>query len=125
MRLVLFAKTFILALVLALLYYALTPIALSTLLKAIALGIAVSIVVAVFYPDLRGIKSGDKVSVVSRSALPFFMGKIGRAISEAKKNNELRVRFGNGEEAVAIVESYEGLFSPPKVRILYEEKLSE
>ncbi len=121
-----FAKVFVLAAVLSLFAYALTPIGLTALLKYLALGLAVSIVVALAYPELRGIRSGDSVSVVSKSpSIPFLIGNIGRAISAGRKNSEIRIRLNSGGEAVCVVEGYEGILSLPKVRIIYEEKLVE
>src|SRR3989338_2913916 len=111
MKLFLFFKLFLISLAISLAAFALTPNAgLMFLAKAIALGTGLSIVLSLVYPELRGVKQGDVVAVV---------------ISNARKNNELRVRFDNGEEAVGIVESYSGLFSPPKVRIIYEERIVE
>jgi hypothetical protein len=93
--------------------------------KFVAFGLVISIGGAAFYPEVRGIKQGDMVSVVIDSALPSLIGRYGRAVSHGRKNQHIKVKFDNGEEALGIVESYQGLFSPPKVRILYEEKLVE
>ncbi len=126
MKLGLFVKLFLVSSALALLAFALTP---STdilfLLKALALGMAISIIGALAYPEIRGVKRGDAVSVVISNSIPSFIGRVGRALSNARKNSELRVRFDNGEEAVGIVESYAGLISLPKIRIIYEEKMIE
>jgi ascorbate-specific PTS system EIIC-type component UlaA len=93
------------------------------LIKSIALGIALSIITTIAYPEIRGIKTGDNVAVVIDSRTPSLIGRVGKALSNAKKNQEIRVKFENGEEAVGIVESYEGIISPPKIRLLYEEKM--
>lgn len=126
MKLSLFFRLFVSTFALALLAFALNAHAdLLFLLKAIALGTAVSIIVALIYPEMRGVRQGDTVSVVISNSIPSFIGRVGKALSNAKKNSELRVRFDNGEEAVGIVESYSGIISPPKVRIIYEEKIIE
>ena len=126
MRLGLFFKLFVISLACSLAAFALLPnSSLLFLAKTFVLGVGISIVVSIVYPEVRGVKKGDMVSVVLSSSVPFLIGRVGRAISNARKNSEVRVRFDNGEEAVGIVESYSGLISPPKVRILYEEKIVE
>lgn len=97
------------------------------LAKALALALSFSIVFSISYPHLRGIRKGDKVAVVGSGGLPmlFGLGRTGFALSDSGINKELRVKLEDGKEAIGIVESYEGVLSPPKVRILYEEKLVE
>lgn len=125
MRIALFGKAFLLSLILALLYYALTPATLGAFLKSVALGAAASIGLAILYPEIRGIRSGDAVSVVANAATPALIGRMGQAIAPGRKNSQIRVKFGNGEEAIGIVESYEGWVSPSRIRMLYAEKAVE
>ena len=126
MRLIFFLKLFFISLAISLAVFALTPnVGLLFLAKAIALGMGLSIVISLIYPEIRGVRQGDPVSVVLSNSIPFLLGRVGRAMSNARKNSEVRVRFDNGEEAVGIVESYSGIISPPKVRIIYEEKIVE
>ena len=96
------------------------------LAKSVALGIGVSIIVSVFYPYLRGIKRGDRVSVV-RNNMPVILGfgRLGFALTDSGIHKEVRVKMDDGKEAVGIVESYESVLSPPKVRIIYEERMME
>lgn len=125
MKLGLFIKLLVVSTIVSLMAFALMEEAtLLFLAKSLALGLGLSIAIAAVYPDIRGVRQGDNV-VVLTSSLPFFAGKIGRAMTSARKNNEIKIRFDNGEEAVGILESYAGLVSPPKVRILYEERLVE
>ncbi len=120
----LFIKLFFASLVVSLVAFALAPNTdLLFFLKATALGTAISIITTFIYPEVRGIKAGDSVSVVVNSALPSLIGRSGLAISNGRKNHEIRVRFDSGEEAVGVIESYGGIISPPKIRLLYEEKL--
>src|SRR3989344_5197816 len=121
MSLGLFFKIFILWLMVSLFAFGLTTMAVGEWIRVVAVGIAVSLAFAVFYPEVRGIRSGDRVSVIVNNSLPFF-GRLGRALSEARKNDQLRIRLENGDEATGIVESYEGVLSLPRVRLLYEEK---
>ena len=125
-RLMLFFKLMILALCTSLVSFALLQN--STILgalKILALGTVFSIVITVFYPEIRGVKAGDTVSVVSGSGLPALLGRIGRASAAARKNEQVKIILDNGNEVVGQVESYIGLIGPAKIRLLYEEKLVE
>lgn len=121
-----FGKLFLISLAASLIAFAVLPEAgFLFLAKILAIGIAVSIATAVVYPEVRGVKRGDPVSVVVSSSIPALIGRVGKSLSDGKKNNEIRVRFDNGEEAIGIIESYSGLISPPKIRILYEERITD
>jgi len=120
----LFFKLVILSLCASLLFFALAPE--STLvdtLKLMAFGTVSSIAVTAFYPDIRGIKLGDKVSVVNSSSTPGILGRLGKAMAHCKKNDRVKIVLDNGGEILGIVESYSGLISPPKIRAIYEERL--
>ncbi len=121
-----FIKTAALGVAAALLAFALYGTDMLFLAKGIALALGFSIVFTVFYPYLRGIRKGDRISV-NGAALPriFGFGMSGFALSNGALNDEIRIQLDNGKEAVGIVESYESTFSLPRVRILYEEKLTE
>ncbi len=122
-----FVKLFFLLLAASFILFALVPEATTILLiKLIALSIGISILVALFYPKLRGIKKGDKV-LVSKSNLPSILGfgRTGVAIENGRLQKEIRIRFANGREAVGVVENYGGAFNIPKVRLLYEETIKE
>lgn len=126
MRLSLFFKLFLISFAVSLAVFAFIPNStLMFLAKSIALGTGISIVITLFYPDLRGVRTGDIVSVVLNSSVHSLIGRVGRATTNARRNSEIRVRFENGEEAVGVVESYSGILSPPKVRVIYEEKIVE
>ena len=125
MRAVIFGKLFIFFIVVSLLTFAVTSTTLTELAKMFAFGTVISIVLTIVYPEFRGLKKGDKVSLVPSSSVPFFVGRMGVALSNAKKGKQLKVRFGNGSEATGVVESYEGVFSPPRIRLLYEERIIE
>ena len=126
MRIGLFSKLFVISLAVSLLAFAVVPEAtVMFLLKAIALGLGFSILITVVYPGLRGIRRGDSVSVISNSVLPSIFGKGGVALTTGKLNSEVRIRLDDGREAVGVIESYDGMLSLPRVRLLYEEKLVE
>ena len=122
MILKLFLQLLLVTIIFSLLSFALIDNAgFSFLVKNIAFGTGVSLLISFLYPYLRGVQKGDVVAI--SGDLPFFGSRIGTAISGARKNAKLRVRFEDGQEAFAILESYAGVLSPPKVRILYEERL--
>ncbi len=126
MRIAVFFKLMMASLCLSLLSFALVPgVGPVEAAKAMALGTVVSIGVTAFYPEIRGIKAGDTVSVVNDSNIPSLIGRLGVAAASAKKNQQLKITLPNGNEVIGIVESYTGLISPPKIRIIYEEKLVE
>ncbi|MGB9718987.1 MAG: hypothetical protein ACPL06_00125 [Candidatus Anstonellales archaeon] len=113
-------KIYALLIALSLLTFAFLPNAgLMDLVKLFAAATALTILSAFLYPMIRGVNKGDEVVVVAES-VPVIFGKIGRALVNAKKGEEIKVRLSDGREVVGILEEYEGFFSPPKVRILFE-----
>lgn len=111
---------------LALLAFALMPGAtLMGGLKMMALGVALSMGITVLYPEIRGIKAGDAVSVVSDSGLPSIIGRMGTAAAHGRRNDQIKITLHNGSEVVGVIESYTGLVSPPRIRVVYEERLVE
>jgi len=123
----LFAKIFFTLIAISLIAFFFVPNAsLILMVKFLALSLGISIIVALFYPSVRGLKKGDIV-IISRGNLPAILGFGRKAITaeDGKLNKEIRVKLSNGREAVGIVESYGGAFSIARVRILYEERISE
>jgi hypothetical protein len=126
MRLFLFFKILLLCVCAGLLWFALSSEAtLMGLLKVLALGAVASIALTIVYPEVRGIRAGDSVSVVTDSGIPSLIGRMGRAAAAGKKNDQIKILLHNGTEVMGIIESYTGIISPPKIRILYEERLVE
>lgn len=125
MRLMFFLKLLLIFTCASLLFFAFTEATLITLLKMIAGGTVLAVAVSIVYPEVRGIKNGDVVSVVRSSGIPSLIGRLGRAMQEGRKNNRIKVRLDNGNEVVGLVESYDGIITPPKIRVIYEEKLVE
>ena len=124
MRMMLFFKLMLLSLCVSLLSFALMPEAtfIGTL-KIMAVGTVLSIGITAFYPEVRGVRAGDKVSVVADVAIPGILGRLGRAAADGRKNEHIKITLQNGSEVLGVIESYPGLVSPAKIRILYEEKL--
>ena len=126
MRIGLFFKLMVVSLCASLLAFALLPEATATMaLKMMALGTVLSIGMTAAYPEIRGIKAGDTVSVVNDPALPSLIGRMGITVASGKKNEQIRITLNNGSEVTGVIESYVGLVSPPKIRLVYEEKLVE
>jgi hypothetical protein len=91
----------------------------------LAIGTVASVAIVAIYPELRGIKAGDTVSVVNDSRIPSLIGRMGHAVAAGKKNAQIKIMLQNGTEVMGVIESYTGLISPPKIRVLYEERLVE
>ncbi len=124
MRLMMFFKLMIISLCASLLAFAFLPEAtLMGTLKIMAVGTVLSIGVTAFYPEFRGIKTGDTVSVVTDSGIPAIIGRLGTAAMSGKKNQKIKITLQNGNEAFGVIESYTGIISPPRIRLLYEERL--
>ncbi|MBD3210584.1 hypothetical protein GF318_04350 [Candidatus Micrarchaeota archaeon] len=124
MRLLIFGKLIVVTICISLLAFALLPEAtIVSTLKMLALGTVASVAITAFYPDLRGVRSGDTVAVVTDSAIPGIIGRIGWAVDNGRKNEQIKITLQNGSEVLGVIESYNGLISPPKIRVIYEEKL--
>ncbi len=124
MRLMMFFKLMIISLCASLLAFAFLPgSTLTGTLKIMAVGTVLSIGVTAFYPELRGIRAGDTVSVVADSGIPAIIGRLGTAGASGKKNQKIKITLQNGNEALGVIESYTGIISPPRIRLLYEERL--
>ena len=124
MRLMLFLKLMVVCACFSLLWFALEPdSSIMGLLKVAALGTVLSVAVTVIYPEVRGIKAGDTVSVVNDPGIPSIIGRRGLAAQAGKKNDQIKILLQNGTEVLGVIESYIGLISPPKIRTVYEERL--
>jgi len=106
----------------SLIAFALDPgMGLLTLAKFLAASFGVSLLYVLGYPHLRGVKKGDTVQIM-KGALPQFLGFTGIILNDGRIGDELRVRLSRGREAIGILESYQGLFSHARVKLMYEEK---
>jgi len=124
MRVVLFFKLMLISLCVSLLSFGFLPEAtIMGTLKMMAVGTVLSIGITVFYPDIRGVRAGDRVAVVANIAIPGMLGRLGRAAAHGKINDHIKITLQNGSEVLGVIESYPGLVSPAKIRILYEERL--
>jgi len=123
MRIFLFFKLMLIAICLPLLWFGLSQGAtVIDTLKMMAIGTVASVAITAFYPEIRGIKSGDVVAVVADERIPSLIGRPGRAVADGKRNDRIKITLSNGGEVVGVIENYNGLISPPRVRIIYEER---
>lgn len=126
MRISIFFNLMLASLCVSLLAFALVEgVGLMGALKLFAFSTVASIAITAFYPGIRGIKAGDTVSVVNSSNIPSLIGRAGTAESAGRLNQQIKISLDNGNEVMGVIESYIGIISPPKVRIIYEEKLVE
>jgi hypothetical protein len=126
MRLVMFFKLAIAALGISLLAFAILPdMSVIATLKMLALGVVLSMAVTAFYPEIRGVRAGDRVAVVTDSSIPAIIGRAGKAAAGGRKNDRIKITLGDGSEAMGVIESYTGLISHPRIRVIYEERLVE
>jgi len=125
MKIVLFAKVFFILLLFSLVFFIFTQTDLLGLAKMLAASALLAVLFAFVYPELRGIKHGDTVMVISSDSPYSILGRFGTALNNAKKNSEIKIRLADGSEISGIVESYEGVLTPPRVRAIYEERLVE
>jgi len=123
MRIFLFFKLMLIAICLPLLWFGLSQgVTVIDTLKMMAIGTVASVAITAFYPEIRGIKSGDVVAVVADERIPSLIGRPGRAVADGKRNDRIKITLSNGGEVVGVIENYNGLISPPRVRIIYEER---
>lgn len=107
---------------LSLIIFAAIPgIELITLAKMIAASFGVSLLFVLLYPQIRGVRKGDRV-LVAKGAFPRLLGFSGTALRDARLGDEVPLKLRGGREAVGILQSYEGLFSPPYVEVVVERK---
>ena len=128
MALPLFLRVFLLSSALSLLSYVLLPaVELGTLAKLLALSIAMTMLIPVAYPHLRGVRKGDMVQAINaphRSFLPIpFFQMPGQYISldSGRIGSRIRVMMPDGGWRDALVVSYSGFLSPARVRLLETE----
>lgn len=125
MKIVLFAKVFFVLVLLSLGFFIFTSTDLLGLAKMLAASALLSVLFTFGYSELRGVRHGDTVMIISSDSPYSILGRFGTALNNAKKNSEIKIRLADGSEISGIVESYEGILTPPRVRAIYEERLVE
>ena len=125
MKLLLFLKSFVILFAVSLVSFFFLPSpSFMLLLKLVALSLGVSILFSNVYPHIRGIRKGDKVMIAGSGLGGEFLSILlgASALENARIHKEIKLRLPNRRIAIGIVESYEGIISPPRVRLLYEAK---
>lgn len=112
----------------SLIYFAAVPgVELLTLAKMVAGSLGITVLFMLLYPQLRGVKKGDKVQIVGFMPGPLgnnpvmsLFGAFGISLVDCKIGDDVRVRIGGGREAIGVLEAYEGWFSPARVKLMFE-----
>ena len=91
-----------------------------TLVKLLAASFGISLLFVLFYPRLRGVRKGDTVQIM-KGAISQLLGLTGTVQGDCRVGEEVKVRIGKRREAIGVLESYEGLFTPARVSLIYEE----
>lgn len=121
-----FGSTFLISLALALMAFALFPGGdLMLLAKLIALALGITLLSPLWYPHIRGIKSGDRVLICSPSPFIGIKSRYGIAQEDGRKGGEIKVATEEGEELSCEIVSYAGTFSKAKVRVRDDAQLIE
>ena len=116
------AMFFIYSLIISLLLFAFLGENLLFFAKLFALSIALTLLYAIYLrKSSYFVEKGEEVIAIG--GVRYLIGKKGIALTKAKVNSKIRIKFYDGKEAEGIVERTEGLFSPALVRIVYEEEL--
>jgi hypothetical protein len=110
----------------ALVFYALAPgTAAPDLLKLLLLAAGLSLATPLAYPAIRGVRRGDEVELeasgLARSpgtALlrALFRAARGTALEGGRKGKAIDVLLASGAVEKCVIASYEGFFSPARVR---------
>lgn len=125
LKIMLFVKSFLVLLMISLVAFIFFEIDALMLLKMAAGATVISVIFSIAYPEIRGVKGGDTVMIVTSDNPLTLVGRFGKAIDDGKKNATIKVRLKDGNEMVGIIEEYSGIITPPRVKPVYEERLVE
>ncbi|GEM_PF-6338128 len=126
MKIVIFAKALAVFTVVAMIALFLSAAQTKTdivveIIKFEGLALAASIIAMFAYPHVRGMEPGEMIFITSQDPVTnnrsFF---IATALESGKEKGKIKVNLGNGNEAVAIIESYSGIIMPARGRLTQE-----
>ena len=122
MRLWLFLKVFAICTAAALIYAAAFAgdITLGLLVRLAAADLGVSLLVAMVYPQVRGVKAGDMMLLISDEGI--FSIRTAVALEGKRLNETIRLSLPDGREAIGMVESYAGIITPARARLMVESQ---
>jgi len=130
MGLPLFLRVLLLAVAASLVSYALLPMGVLELAKLLALSVAITLLVPIVYPHIRGVRKGDMVMAINPPQrgmmpplqLPFLnFGGNYIALDSGRIGSRLRVAMNDGTWREAEVLAYAGFLQPARVRLLESE----
>jgi hypothetical protein len=114
---------FLILFAVSLILFGLMELSVMDLIRLVGVSLGLTILYVLIYPYLRGVRKGDTVVVVANSLVPSVLGRMGKIISPVKGlHKKVIVKLDDGSEIVGILETYEELLSPPRVRLIYEER---
>ncbi|MFH1056259.1 MAG: hypothetical protein V1717_00455 [Candidatus Micrarchaeota archaeon] len=98
--------------------------------KLIALSVGAAILAGFLQPNLRGIKKGDKIFAFTQRTVPqgnqnFFYTDFvpATAMESGKIGSKIKVVLSNGARGEGIVLGYQGIVSPPTIKLVETERL--
>jgi len=93
-------------------------------LRPIAAGIAISLIVFLLYPEVRGVRKGDLITIPIWREIntPFIRDSFlentsSIALENGKKNQKIKIRLWDGSEGIAEVLNY-GFIKPPGGKLI-------
>ncbi len=93
--------------------------------QPVLFSIGFSMIFALTWPMIRGIKSGDVLWAETGRNVSGFLGVLQGlpviASENGHKNKVIRVSLSNGSEAKALILEYSGFFTPAKVKLIESE----
>jgi len=132
MTLPLFLRVLLLSCAVSLIAYVVFPMPALVLAKLLALSLAMSMLVPITYPHIRGVRRGDMVAVVNEQQrqmlplpIPFLQfGGTHISLDDGRVGSRIRISMPDGTWREATVLSYSSLLAPARVRLMQTADLS-
>ena len=128
MTLPLFLRVLLLSCAASLISYVLFPMPALVLAKLLALSLALTMLVPIAYPHIRGVRRGDAVDVVNDVQhqiiplrIPFLnFGGTHISLDDGRIGSRIRISMPDGTWREAVVLSYSGFLSPARVQLVQQ-----
>lgn len=121
-----FLIVLIMTLIVSLLGYAIFGSAFN-IWRGLALGLGISLIFLLVYPEIRGIRAGDIIVIpiwreieTPFSSEAFMDNTVSVAMESGRRNQKIRVKLWDGSRGTAKILDY-GFFAPPEGRLLEAE----
>lgn len=101
------------------------------LAKSLAVAIGSGIIVPVVWLYVRGIRTGDQMLAYQKRnvdyplPMSFTEAVLVKALENGKVGKKVRISFEDGRMGEAVIETYAGLITPPRVRVIESESPEE